>query len=52
MYLPEGIQHKIWKIQDKVESIQYKIWRITHPKQAREYDEQLKDFFERWFGND
>lgn len=52
MYLPEGLERKIWKVKDKVGNIQYKIWRITHQKQAKEYDKQFNDFIERWFGND
>lgn len=39
-------------MKDKIEAIQYKFWRTTHPKQAKEYDEQYNDFMERWFGSD
>lgn len=52
MYIPEGLEQKIWKVKDIFDTIGYKWWRLMHPKQAKEYDKQYNDFMERWFGND
>ena len=52
MYIPEDLEHKIWKAKDFFGNIGYKWWRLTHPKQAKEYDEQFNDFMKRWFGDE